>query len=43
MTWIDPAKYDWEHASDTQVIMMAKNGLPEAVAEFERRKAARQS
>jgi hypothetical protein len=40
VTWIDPAKYDWKGASDTQVIMMAKYGVPEAVSELERRRQA---
>ncbi len=42
MTWISPKDYDWQNASDTQIAMMARNGLPEAVAEYERRKALRE-
>jgi hypothetical protein len=34
---IDPSDYDWEAATDLQVVMCARDGIPQAIAELERR------
>ena len=34
---IDPADYDWAHASNLTVLMAAKDGISQAIAEVQRR------
>ena len=37
---IEPADYDWQAASDLQVMIAARDGIPEAIAELQRRARA---
>jgi len=34
---IDPADYNWTAASNLTVLMAAKDGIPQAIAEVQRR------
>lgn len=38
--FIDPAEEDWSQADDAELYHSAKAGIPQAVAELERREAA---
>lgn len=36
----DPAEMDWGQVDDSVVVLAARDGIPEAVAEMQRRNAA---